>query len=286
MFGEQQGIQNVKTTIIKRALQTLLLSATLSLSATHAAEQTITIQGELLFASLPQLGDYQGPLAEPLLFTATITEDAELAEPAVFFGLSQEYLGATRSLQMQIATIAGEVLYDESVNAQDFAFAAYLELYSLFAYDTAATSFGYPSGSAFWALISGGEERFVDREISLGADLLSRGVGMASEASISSLFAETAAYPVLATGDFTYAFLYYDQTINNLTGEGYQGIAQGVTTSVSYGGDDFSLDSVVSACGDSSSCAMKLIQSWRKQGEISVHEANSLRKAFQANKRP
>lgn len=66
MFGEQQGIQNVKTTIIKRALQTLLLSATLSLSAAHAAEQRITIKGEVLFASLPQLGDYQGPLAEPL----------------------------------------------------------------------------------------------------------------------------------------------------------------------------------------------------------------------------
>lgn len=272
--------------ILRSVLQTLTLASLFTLSTAQAAEETIKIKGELLFASLPQLGEYQGPLAEPLLFEATVTEDADLAQPFVVFGLPEEYLEATRSISMQISTPAGEVLYAESAHADEFTFAAYLELYSLFAYGAAASANGYPSGTAFWALISGGEERFVDREISLGADLLSRGVGMGGEASIANLFADTTGYPVLTTGSYNYAFLYYDQSNNNQTGEGYQGIAQGYTTSVSYGVEEnsYSLDSVSAACEASNSCAMQLIQSWFKSGEIDVKDANKLRQAYQASK--
>lgn len=263
-------------------LQTLCVTSLLTLSVSAAAEETITIKGELLFSSLPQLGEYQGPLAEPLVFEATVVEDASLAESTVVFGVAEEYLNATRALTMQISTAAGEELHSESVTADEFALASYLELYSVFAYGASASN--YPSGTAFWALISGGDERFVDREISLGADLVSRGVGMGAAASIANLFADTSGYPVLATGSYNYAFLYYDQSVNNQTGEGYQGIVQGYATSVSYGVEDFSLEAVQAACDTSSSCAMKLIQQWRKQGSISVHEANALRQAFQASK--
>lgn len=270
--------------IFTGVLQTLCVTSLLSLSATAIAEETITIKGELLFSSLPQLGDYQGPLAEPLVFEATVVEDASLAAPTVVFGVAEEYLNATRAMSMQISTATGEVLYNESASAEEFTLASSLELYSVFAYGASASS--YPSGSAFWALISAGEERFVDREISLGADLVSRGVGMGGEATIANLFADTSGYPVLTTGSYNYAFLYYDRSVNNQTGEGYQGIVQGYATSVSYGVDDFSLEAVQEACETSSSCGMKLIQQWRKAGDISVHEANALRQAFQASKRP
>lgn len=270
----------------KSVLQTLVLAALLSTSAVQAAEETIKIKGELLFASLPQLGEFQGPLAEPLLFEATVVEDAELAQSTVIFGFPQEYSNALRYIGVEISTPSGQVLYSESAHADEFVNAPSLDLYSLFAYGSAANATGYSSGSAFWAIISGSDERFVDREINLGADLLSRGVGMGADASIASLFADTNSYPVLATGAYTYAFLYYDNTINNVTGEGYQGIAQGYVTSVSYGAEDYSLEAVIDACGEASECAMQLIQSWRKAEAVTVHEANALRQGFQASKRP
>ncbi|RUO56316.1 hypothetical protein [Pseudidiomarina homiensis] len=276
----------MKRSLLTGALQALALASLLTLSTVQAAEETLKIKGELLFASLPQLGDYQGPLAEPLVFEATIVEDAALAESTVILGLSEEYLNATRSIAMEISTAAGEVLYSASAHADEFAFATSLELYSLFAYGADASATNYPSGSAFWALISAGEQRFVDREINLGADLLSRGVGMGAEASTANLFADMTAYPVLTAGSYNYAFLYYDRSVDNQTGEGYQGIAQGYATSVSYGAEDFSLEALLAACGDTVSCAMRTIQNWQKNGSVTSTEASSLRQAYQASQRP
>lgn len=271
---------------VKSVLQTLTLTSLLCFSAAQAAEETIKIKGELLFASLPQLGEFQGILAEPLKFEATVVEDAELAQGTTILQLSKEYEQSLRYVGMEISTASGEVLYSASVHADEFANAPSLELYSLFAYGTAASATGYPSGSAFWGVIAASDARFVDREINLGADLLSRGVNMGAASSIPNLFADTTGYPVLNTGSYTYSFLYYDRSFDNLTGQGYAGIAQGYVTSVSYGADDFSLDAVISACGDASECAMQLIQDWRKAEAVTVHEANALRQGYQASKRP
>lgn len=208
------------------SLKVLALSSLLSVSAAQAAEESIVIKGELTFSSLPMLGEYQGLLAEPLQFTATVVEDAALAEAEVVFGYSQEYVNATRELQMQISTATGDVLYDERVAIDELTDATFIEAYSLFVYDAAAQATNYASGSSLWAIIAGGEQRFVDREINLGADLLSRGVGNGVPAGIESLFADTSSYPALSTGNYAYSFLYFDNSINNLTSEGYQGLCR------------------------------------------------------------
>jgi len=140
MLGEQLRDHLMNRSFLTGVLQTLCVTSLLTLSVSAAAEETITIKGELLFSSLPQLGEYQGPLAEPLVFEATVVEDSSLAQSTVVFGVAEEYLNATRSLSMQISTAAGEVLYSESVTAAEFALASYLELYSVFAYGASASN--------------------------------------------------------------------------------------------------------------------------------------------------
>ncbi|MBY6063801.1 hypothetical protein [Pseudidiomarina sediminum] len=307
----------------KKGMTSLLAAGCLlaTASTTAAAEETqIFIEGELVFSSLPMLSDYQGPLAEPLLFSAVITEDATKAVSSFVFGLSEEYQEATRALQMEIRTAAGEVLYSEVTDESVLASANFVERYALFAYEQAAQTTGYPSGSAFWALIAGGDTQFVDREIALGADIASRGVGMGGSAGIANLFANTEGYPELVEGSYSYAFLYYDETYDTANGEGYQGLVQGYATRISFGvtdadndGIDDSLDqcpasatdatvvfngvdSLVTntvaangcrlsdqfaACEAKSNCTMKLIRDLRRDGTLSVHEANALRQASQ-----
>ncbi|MGQ4276555.1 hypothetical protein ACQ5ES_05860 [Pseudidiomarina sp. E22-M8] len=310
----------MRTVTLISSLKVLALTSLLSVSATQAAEESIVIKGELTFSSLPMLGEYQGVLAEPLHFTATVVEDAALAASEVVLGYSQEYVNATRELQMQISTAAGDILYDELITVDELANAAFIEAYSLFVYGNAAQATNYDSGSALWAIISGGEQRFVDREINLGADLLSRGVGAGVPAGVENLFADTSSYPVLVTGNYVYSFLYYDNSINNLSGDGYQGIVQGYATSISYGDTDADGDGIDDAtdscpasdtsatvvfngvdsevvnfvgadgctladtlarCEQQSSCSMKLIQNLRKTGDLSIPEANALRQASQ-----
>ncbi|WP_126775154.1 hypothetical protein [Pseudidiomarina sediminum] len=286
----------------------------------QAEESQVFIEGELVFASLPMLNDYQGPLAEPLLFSAVVTEDSSQAQPIMLFNLSEEYTESTRALQMEIRTAAGEVLYSETTDDTVLATANFVERYAAFAYGQQAQNTGYPSGTAFWALIAGGTEQFVDRELSLGADVVSRGVGMGGSAGIAQLFATTEEYPVLAEGSYSYAFLYYDETFNNIAGNGYQGVVQGYATRISFGVTDSDGDGVEDsmdqcpasdssttvvfngvdsgvanpvdasgcslrdqfvACETRSNCTMKLIRDFRRLGLVSVHEANALRQASQ-----
>ncbi|MDN7127029.1 hypothetical protein J6J34_01385 [Pseudidiomarina sp. 1ASP75-14] len=312
----------MRTTIRRALLGSVLMGSVTAAPMALAAEETIQIKGELLFSSLPALVDHQGPLSQPLTFTATVVQDPEQAVPAGFFSLGTDYLNATLALRMEITGPAGDVLYDRTVDVDNLPVAASVDALSWFLFSSDAQGSDEPSGSALWAIISASDEQFIRREITLGQSIFNRNLGGLAEvtAGVSSLFTDTSGYPVLAEGSYNYTFLYYDNTIDNITGAGDMGMVQGYATRVSYGGDDADADGIAddadscpasdtrstvvfdwndsgvtnyafadgctisdefARCNTAANCTMKLIKQLNDDGSISLEEANVLRNASQ-----
>ncbi|CAB0151121.1 hypothetical protein PSI9734_01535 [Pseudidiomarina piscicola] len=303
-------------------LGSIFIGSLFTTSTAFTAEETIRIEGELLFSSLPTLVDHQGPLTTPLNFIATVVQNPDEGIPAGFFGLSKDYTDATQTLRMEIMGPDGGLLYDRTLDVSDLPSSATVDALSWFLFNSDAQATSEPSGSAFWGIIAASQEQFLRREISLGESLFNRNLGGLPEVvvEIGSLFAEVSGYPVLTEGSYTYSFLYYDQTVDNLSGIADTGLVQGYATRISYGSDDADGDGIAddidscpasdkratvvfdwndsgvtnytfangctlsdefARCSTAANCTMKLVHSLEKGGSINLEEANRLRNASQ-----
>ena len=257
----------------RRSLQAAALSSlVVMLTPATAAEQMLEINGELLYSALPALSDYQGMLAQPLNFTATLVEQTDLAESTAALGVGQEYVNALRSIRMQIYTSAGELIYDRVFDADsDTEQAARTnELLSVFLGGDIVGGLGFTEGSVLWNVGSFSEFDYVRRGITLGFDVFGYGVGATGGAmsGLAALFDAGAEYPVMTTGAYSIPFIYFDEFQDFVTAEASFGAVQGYTTSVRYLSNDADNDGVadeVDSCPASDTRAT-VVFDWNDSG--------------------
>lgn len=305
----------------RRGLQAAAFSSLLTLMAPlSAAEQTLEIKGELLYSGLPALSEYQGLLSQPLQFTATLVEDASLAETIASLGTGLEYANAIRSIRMQIHAPSGELVYDRAVNFD--AEIATAELLSIFLDDEVVGGLGFAEGSTLWSIANFGEFEYVRRGVNLGFDIFAYGVGATGNVSsgLASLFDTSDGYPTITTGNYSIPFIYFDEFEDFVADVDSFGAVQGFTTSVRYLSDDADNDGVgddadscpasdtrdtvvfdwndsgitnysfadgctlsdkFAACNTAANCTMKLLNALQKDGDLTIEEATTLRNASQ-----
>lgn len=307
--------------LTRRGLQAAALSSfVFVITPAVAAEKVLEINGELLYSGLPALADYQGMLAEPLTFTATLVEQTDLAESTSALGAGQEYANAIRSIRMQIYAPSGELVYDRAVNFD--AEIATAELLSIFLDDEDVGGLGFAEGSTLWSIANFGEFEYVRRGVNLGLDIFAYGVGASGDVSsgLASLFDASEGYPTITTGNYSIPFIYFDEFEDFVADVDSFGAVQGFTTSVRYLSDDADNDGVgddadscpasdtrdtvvfdwndsgitnysfadgctlsdkFAACNTAANCTMKLLNALQKDGDLTIEEATTLRNAAQ-----